>query len=61
MAAVLLTLAAPEGMQGPCGLRPMLRPKTVVPIHYNTFPVIQQDPHAWARRVKGKRAPAASC
>lgn len=30
----------------------MLQPKTVVPIHYNTFDVIEQDPHAWAARVE---------
>jgi L-ascorbate metabolism protein UlaG (beta-lactamase superfamily) len=30
----------------------LLRPRRVVPIHYNTFPVIQQDPHAWAARVE---------
>jgi L-ascorbate metabolism protein UlaG (beta-lactamase superfamily) len=29
----------------------LLQPKTVVPIHYNTFPVIQQDPAVWADRV----------
>jgi L-ascorbate metabolism protein UlaG (beta-lactamase superfamily) len=29
----------------------LIRPRQVVPIHYNTFDVIQQDPHAWARRV----------
>lgn len=29
----------------------MLRPKTVVPIHYNTFKVIEQDPFAWAQQV----------
>ena len=28
-----------------------LQPKAVLPIHYNTFPPIQQDVHAWARRV----------
>jgi L-ascorbate metabolism protein UlaG (beta-lactamase superfamily) len=32
----------------------LLQPKTVVPIHYNTFPVIQQDPHAWAARVEAE-------
>ena len=32
----------------------LLNPKTVVPIHYNTFPVIAQDPHAWARRVEAE-------
>jgi len=30
----------------------MIRPKTVVPMHYNTFEVIKQDPHAWAARVE---------
>jgi L-ascorbate metabolism protein UlaG (beta-lactamase superfamily) len=29
----------------------MIQPKVVVPIHYNTFDVIKQDPHAWAARV----------
>ncbi len=29
----------------------LLKPKAVVPIHYNTFPPIRQDPHAWAERV----------
>jgi L-ascorbate metabolism protein UlaG (beta-lactamase superfamily) len=32
----------------------LLQPRTVVPIHYNTFPVIQQDPHAWAARVQAE-------
>ncbi len=30
----------------------MLQPKTVVPIHYNTFDLLHQDPQAWARRVE---------
>lgn len=30
----------------------MLKPKTVVPMHYNTFDVIKQDPNAWAARVE---------
>lgn len=30
----------------------LLRPRKVIPIHYNTFPVISQDPAAWANRVK---------
>ena len=30
----------------------LLRPKTVIPIHYNTFDVIKQDAAAWARRVE---------
>ncbi len=30
----------------------MLKPKTVVPIHYNTWDLIAQDPHSWAERVE---------
>jgi len=30
----------------------LLEPKTVVPIHYNTFEVIQQDPHTWGERIR---------
>jgi L-ascorbate metabolism protein UlaG (beta-lactamase superfamily) len=30
----------------------LIGPKQVVPIHYNTFDVIKQDPHAWAIRVQ---------
>ena len=30
----------------------MIQPKVVVPIHYNTFDVIKQDPYAWAARVE---------
>ena len=30
----------------------LLLPKRVVPIHYNTFPPIAQDPNAWAARVR---------
>ncbi len=29
----------------------LLQPRRVVPIHYNTFDVIRQDPHAFAARV----------
>jgi L-ascorbate metabolism protein UlaG (beta-lactamase superfamily) len=29
----------------------LIQPKTVVPIHYNTFDLIKQDPDAWAARV----------
>lgn len=29
-----------------------IRANTSIPVHYNTFPVIEQDPHAWASRVK---------
>ena len=30
----------------------LIQPKQVVPIHYDTFEVIKQDPHAWAERVQ---------
>jgi L-ascorbate metabolism protein UlaG (beta-lactamase superfamily) len=32
----------------------LLQPRAVVPIHYNTFPLIEQDPIAWARRVSAE-------
>jgi L-ascorbate metabolism protein UlaG (beta-lactamase superfamily) len=32
----------------------MLKPKVVVPVHYNTWPVIEQDPDAWAARVEAE-------
>jgi L-ascorbate metabolism protein UlaG (beta-lactamase superfamily) len=31
-----------------------LRPKHVIPCHYNTFPVIEQDGEAWAERVNAE-------
>ncbi len=30
----------------------LLRPKQVVPIHYDTFDLIRQDAHAWAKEVE---------
>ncbi len=30
----------------------LIEPALVVPIHYDTFEVIKQDPHAWAARVR---------
>ena len=30
----------------------MLEPRKVLPIHYNTFPLIAQDAAAWAERVR---------
>ncbi len=30
----------------------LIDPKQVVPIHYDTFDIIKQDPHAWAERVQ---------
>ncbi len=32
----------------------LLRPRRVVPYHYNTFDVIRQDPDAWAERVRAE-------
>ncbi len=32
----------------------LIQPVQVVPIHYNTFDVIKQDPQAWARRVESE-------
>lgn len=32
----------------------MLQPKHVVPVHYNTWGLIAQDPHAWAERVQAE-------
>ena len=32
----------------------LLTPKQVLPIHYDTFDVIQQDPDAWAARVNAE-------
>lgn len=31
----------------------LLKAKTVVPIHYNTFPPIKQDPHAFVQMLEG--------
>ncbi len=32
----------------------LIEPKKVIPIHYNTWPVIAQDAAAWAKRVKAE-------
>jgi len=32
----------------------LIQPARVIPIHYNTFDIIQQDAHAWARRVESE-------
>lgn len=32
----------------------MLRPKLVIPMHYNTFPQIRQDPHAFTAAVRAE-------
>jgi L-ascorbate metabolism protein UlaG (beta-lactamase superfamily) len=32
----------------------LIEPRHVIPIHYNTWDVIAQDPHAWAKRVEGE-------
>ena len=32
----------------------MLKPKHVIPIHYNTFDLIRQDPAAWKEKVEAE-------
>jgi L-ascorbate metabolism protein UlaG (beta-lactamase superfamily) len=32
----------------------LIEPKKVLPIHYNTFPIIAQDAQAWAKRVRAE-------
>lgn len=32
----------------------LLRPKGVIPVHYDTFEIIAQDPEAWAARVRSE-------
>ena len=32
----------------------LIEPTQVIPIHYDTFEVIRQDPHAWARQVENE-------
>jgi L-ascorbate metabolism protein UlaG (beta-lactamase superfamily) len=32
----------------------LIQPKHVIPVHYNTWDVIAQDPKAWARRVESE-------
>lgn len=32
----------------------LLRPRTVIPVHFNTWELIVQDPHAWAHRVQAE-------
>jgi L-ascorbate metabolism protein UlaG (beta-lactamase superfamily) len=34
----------------------LLKPRRVVPIHYNTWDLIRQDAHAWANRVRQETA-----
>jgi len=34
----------------------LLQPKHVIPVHYNTWDLIAQDPDAWARRVEAETA-----
>ena len=33
-----------------------LHPKTVIPCHYSTWPIIEADAEAWAERVKAETA-----
>jgi len=35
----------------------LLEPKHAIPIHYNTWDLIAQDPNAWAQRVQAETSP----
>jgi len=32
----------------------LIQPHHIIPIHYNTWELIAQDPHAWAKRVESE-------
>lgn len=32
----------------------MIQPKMVIPAHYSTWPLIEQDPHAWKKQVEAE-------
>jgi L-ascorbate metabolism protein UlaG (beta-lactamase superfamily) len=32
----------------------LIQPKHVIPVHFNTFEIIQQDPDSWAKRVEAE-------
>jgi L-ascorbate metabolism protein UlaG (beta-lactamase superfamily) len=32
----------------------LVKPRMTVPTHYNTFPLIEQDAEAWAKRVEAE-------
>jgi L-ascorbate metabolism protein UlaG (beta-lactamase superfamily) len=38
----------------------LIEPQRVVPIHYDTFDVIEQNPHAWAERVRNETSAGAT-
>lgn len=42
------------GIEGSLQAIDLLKPKTVIPMHYNTFPPIMQDVAAWAQRVNNE-------
>ncbi len=37
-----------------------LSPRLVIPIHYNTFPLIEQDVNAWAKEIEAKTSSKAA-
>ena len=37
----------------------LLEPRVVLPSHYGTWPEIEQDVHAWAKRVNDQQLAAA--
>jgi L-ascorbate metabolism protein UlaG (beta-lactamase superfamily) len=32
----------------------LIQPRVAIPMHYDTFPPIKQDPQAWAERIRGE-------
>jgi L-ascorbate metabolism protein UlaG (beta-lactamase superfamily) len=38
----------------------LIEPAQVIPIHYDTFDVIKQDPQTWAERVQNETAAKAT-
>jgi L-ascorbate metabolism protein UlaG (beta-lactamase superfamily) len=39
----------------------LIQPKAVIPIHYNTWELIAQDPNAWANAYRRRRARKSLC
>jgi L-ascorbate metabolism protein UlaG (beta-lactamase superfamily) len=37
----------------------LIKPRHVIPVHYNTFDLIKQDPQDWAARVKAETSATA--
>ncbi len=42
------------GIKGAVKALELVKPKVAIPMHYNTFPVIKQDPEEFKKAVEGK-------